>query len=178
MVDDKTMISLINEPSKSREGFRLLVSQSKEKLYWHIRKMVKNHDDADDILQNVYVKVFKNIGDFKGESSLFTWMFRIANNESLNFLKATKNKEKVQLQDFHYNGVTVSQSHFDEEATYQNLMLAIDKLPEKQKEVFMMRYFEELTYKDMEGITGTSQGALKASFHLAVQKITQNLIQK
>ena len=97
MVDDKTMINTDQGTFEIEEGFRLLVSQSKEKLYWHIRKMVKNHDDTDDILQNVYVKFLKYY-DFKGESSLFTWMFRIANNESLNFLKATKNKEKVQLE--------------------------------------------------------------------------------
>lgn len=175
MVDDKTILTLISNPVTSREGYRVLIAQNKEKLYWHIRKMVIDHDDADDILQNVFLKVVKHIGNFKGESSIFTWMFKIANNESLNHLKASKQRNRITIQDNHVAHLTTGNGYFEEDASYHALMQALETLPLKQKEVFIMRYFDEVPYKDMSDLTGTSEGALKASYHVAVQKITHFL---
>ncbi|MEZ4909495.1 MAG: RNA polymerase sigma factor [Saprospiraceae bacterium] len=175
MVDDKTILKLISNPTSSREGYRILITQNKEKLYWHIRKMVSDHDDADDILQNVFLKVIKHIKDFKGESSLFTWMFKIARNESLNHVKQAKIRSTLEIKENFVSHLTTHNENFEEEASYHSLLRAMETLPLKQKEVFIMRYFDELPYKDMANMTGTSEGALKASYHLAVQKITHFL---
>lgn len=166
---DTEVIALIKSRSDAEQGYRLLISQYKEPLYWHIRRMVKNHDDADDILQNTFIKVFKNIEQFKQESSLKTWLYRIATNESISFLNNLKNQGFDPLESVQHEGAMEDLVDYDD--IHSKLNKAIDTLPAKQKAVFVMRYYDEMPYQDIAQITGTSEGSLKASFHLAVKKI-------
>ena len=166
---DTEVIDLIKSSSDAEKGYRMLISQYKVSLYWHIRRMVSNHDDADDILQNTFIKVFKHIEQFKQESSLKTWLYRIATNESMSFLNNPKNKGFDSLDDVQ-NAVTAD-TLTDYDDISGKLVKAIDTLPAKQKAVFIMRYYDEMPYHEIAEITGTSEGALKASFHLAAKKI-------
>jgi RNA polymerase sigma-70 factor (ECF subfamily) len=145
----------------------------KERLYWHIRKIVISHDDTDDVLQNTFIKVYKNIDKFKGHSKLFSWMYRIATNEAITYLN--KNAKRFQIsseeaQEQAINNLT-SDVYFDGNEIQLKLQQAIATLPQKQQLVFNMKYFDNIKYKDMSGILETSEGALKASYHLAVKKI-------
>ena len=147
--------------------------QYKQPLYWHIRKIVLNHDDADDVLQNTFVKIFKGIKKFKGDSKLYTWMYRIATNESLNFLKL-KAKKYFQSSEVMMTKLAKNlkeDPYFDGDALQLKLQLLIANLPKKQKLVFQMKYEQNMKFKDISEILGTSVGALKASYHLAVKKI-------
>ena len=167
---------LVNELKDKRtqeKAFENLLMQYKQPLYWHIRKIVLNHDDADDVLQNTFVKIFKGIKKFKGESKLYTWMYRIATNESLNFLKL---KAKKYFQSSEEMMTTLAKNlkedpYFDGDALQLKLQLLIANLPKKQKLVFQMKYEQNMKFKDISEILGTSVGALKASYHLAVKKI-------
>lgn len=167
--NDTELIEMITDSREYEKGYRLLIGQYKERLYWHIRRIVKNHDDADDILQNTFIKVIKNIEKFKQESSLQTWLYRIATNESISFIN---NKKHVSADLLDNNVLTVVS---DDEVDYENVKLklskAIDLLPHKQKIVFNLRYYDEMSYQEIANITHTSVGALKSSFHLAVKKI-------
>jgi RNA polymerase sigma-70 factor (ECF subfamily) len=153
------------------------VSTYKERLYWHVRRIVLNHDDADDVLQNTFIKVYRNIEGFKGDSKLFSWMYRIATNESLSFLK--QQSRKLGLNDGAYQDRLVAQLeadvYFEGDAIQLQLQKAIASLPEKQRLVFNMKYFEELKYEEISEILDTSVGGLKASYHLAVKKIKLHL---
>lgn len=158
-------------------AFKELVSLYKERLYWHIRNIVKSHDDSDDVLQNTFIKVYKNIHSFKGDSKLFSWMYRIATNEAITFInrKAKRLKisnEAVQLQAIENLPTDV---YFEGTSIQLELQKAIANLPQKQQMVFNMKYFEELKFKDMADILNTSEGALKASYHIAVKKIEKYL---
>ena len=154
----------------------MLVHQYSEPLYWKIRRIVLNHEDADDVLQNVFMKVWSHLDDFKGDSSLSTWLFRIAINEALDFLR--KNKNNVDISD---NGNLLvvhrlmADEYFDGDETQAKLQAAIATLPEKQRVVFNMKYFDDMKYSEISKVLGTSEGALKASYHLAVGKITEYL---
>lgn len=154
----------------------MLVRQYSEPLYWKIRRIVLNHEDADDVLQNVFMKVWSHLNDFKGDSSLSTWLFRIAINEALDFLR--KNKNNVGLSD-NGNLLVVNRlmadEYFDGDETQAKLQAAIATLPEKQRVVFNMKYFDDMKYSEISKVLGTSEGALKASYHLAVGKITEYL---
>lgn len=154
----------------------MLVRQYSEPLYWKIRRIVLNHEDADDVLQNVFMKVWSHFDDFKGDSSLSTWLFRIAINEALDFLR--KNKNNVGLSD-NGNLLVVNRlmadEYFDGDETQAKLQAAIATLPEKQRVVFNMKYFDDMKYSEISKVLGTSEGALKASYHLAVGKITEYL---
>jgi RNA polymerase sigma factor (sigma-70 family) len=159
-------------------AFKELVSQYKERLYWHIRNIVKSHDDADDVLQNTFIKIYKNIDSFKGDSKLFSWMYRIATNEAITFIN--QNAKRLQItneesQNLALNSLTTD-VFFEGDAIQLKLQQAISKLPHKQQLVFNMKYFEELKFKDMADILETSEGALKASYHIAVKKIEEYLI--
>jgi RNA polymerase sigma-70 factor (ECF subfamily) len=171
-VDDEYILACIGNQDRSEEGYRLLIRKYQQKLYWHIRRMVGDHEDADDVLQNVFVKVFKNIGGFQSNSSLFTWMYRIATNESLTFLEKKKRSKAVEINDS-TTSVLQAGPLLDEQKASQLLSSAIDALPLKQKEVFCLRYYDELSYQDISSITDTSVGGLKASFHHAVKKIEE-----
>lgn len=168
-MEDFELIELITKMQDSEKGYRLLITTYKERLYWHIRRIVKTHEDADDILQNTFIKVFKNIQKFKGDSSLQTWLYKIATNECLSFV----NNLKIQTFDSLDNlqGETYANEMTDYDGLSEKLEKAIDSLPEKQRIVFNLRYYDEMPYRDIAEITETSVSALKTSFHLAVKKI-------
>lgn len=149
----------------------------KERLYWHIRHIVKSHDDADDVLQNVFIKVFKNIDKFKGDSQLYSWLYRIATNESITHLNKNAKRLQISNEDAQQAAINNLQSdiYFEGSEIQLKLQAAIASLPEKQQLVFNMRYFEDIKYKDMSEILDTSEGALKASYHIAMKKIEAHL---
>lgn len=154
-------------------AFNELVSLYKERLYWHIRHIVKSHDDTDDVLQNTFIKVYKNINGFKGDSKLFSWMYRIATNEAITFINKRAKQMNISNEDLQITAIQNLQSdvYFEGDDIQLKLQQAIATLPEKQQLVFNMKYFQDLKYKDMSDILETSEGALKASYHIAVKKI-------
>lgn len=170
-------VKRLQDSSTSQEAFRELISVYKERLYWHIRNMVKNHDDTDDILQNTFVKIFKNIGQFKGDSKLYSWMYRIATNESITFLNKKARKLHITSEELQNQIIDNLESdvYFEGEEIQLKLQRAIASLPDKQQQVFNMKYFEELKYREMAEILNTSEGALKASYHIASKKIEEYL---
>lgn len=178
MIDELELIQSLKTEASKEKAFRLLVSAYKERLYWHIRKIVVTHDDTDDVLQNTFVKVFQNIQNFKGESKLFSWMYRIATNESITHLK--RNAKHLHLSSEEYQSQQInkleSDVYFEGDAIQLKLQKAITKLPHKQQLVFNMKYFDDIGYREMSEILETSEGALKTSFHLAKSKIEKYLI--
>ncbi|MFV0540999.1 MAG: RNA polymerase sigma factor [Aestuariibaculum sp.] len=177
MVNEETLIKQLQSSTEKEQAFKALISLYKERLYWHIRNMVKDHDDTDDVLQNTFIKIFRNIGNFKGDSKLYSWMYRIATNESITFLnKKARNlqisNEEVQMLAINNLEADV---YFEGNAIQLKLQKAIASLPQKQQQVFNMKYFENIKFKDMSEILQTSEGALKASYHLAVKKIESYL---
>ncbi|CDF78563.1 RNA polymerase ECF-type sigma factor [Formosa agariphila KMM 3901] len=179
MINESQLLEQLKSDANRDSAFKELIRQYKERLYWHIRNIVKSHDDTDDVLQNTFVKIFKNINTFKGDSKLYSWMYRIATNEAITFInKRAKllqitNEETQQLALDHLQ----SDVYFEGDEIQFKLQQAIAKLPQKQQLVFNMRYFEDIKYKDMSEILETSEGALKASYHLAVKKIEDYLTQ-
>ncbi len=177
MIAEETLVNELQHKATQEKAFEVLVNTYKERLYWHIRRIVLNHDDADDVLQNTFIKVYRNIDGFKGDSKLFSWMYRIATNESLSFLK--QKSRKLGLNDGAYQDRLVeglaADVYFEGDAIQLQLQKAIATLPEKQKLVFNMKYFEELKYEEISEILDTSVGGLKASYHLAVKKIKVHL---
>ena len=173
MISEDALVLELKTKDTQSKAFEVLVNTYKERLYWHIRRIVLNHDDADDVLQNTFIKVYRNIEGFKGDSKLFSWMYRIATNESLTFLK--QKSRKLGLNDMEYQERLVANLeadvYFDGDKIQLKLQKAIAKLPEKQKLVFNMKYFQELKYEEISKILDTSVGGLKASYHLAVKKI-------
>jgi RNA polymerase sigma factor (sigma-70 family) len=172
---DQELLTLIREPASLEKGYRLLMQKYQEKLYWHIRRMVGNHDDTDDILQNTFIKAFKNINSFEERSSLYTWLYRIATNETISHQKSAHSRHIVAMSDYTTLPEKTTED-FDNEAVEQKLNKAIQDLPEKQRTVFNMRYFDELSYQEMSDLLATSVGALKASYHIAAKKIEAVLI--
>ncbi len=171
--EEDVLISQLRSPDKCREAFGKVIAIYSEPLYWQIRKMVIGHDDANDILQNTFLKAWSNIENFRGEAKLSTWLYKIAINESITFLNKEKQRQNVSLDDddsFLANTLE-SDEWFDGDELQTELQKAILKLPEKQRMIFNMRYFDDMKYEDMSEILGTSVGALKASFHHAVKKI-------
>jgi RNA polymerase sigma-70 factor (ECF subfamily) len=149
-----------------------MVNVYSRKLYWQIHYLLQNHEDTDDVLQNTFIKAWRGIDNFKGESALFTWLYRIAYNESITFLKQQRHMTSIDDEDFVEPANLVADEHFDGEETESLLMQAVSTLPPKQRQVFCMKYFEEQKYEDISELVGTSVGALKASYHIAVEKIT------
>ena len=173
MHEEKEFIQQLLDPRTQNEAFQSLILEYQRPLYNHIRNIVLNHDDTDDILQNTFVKIFQNLKNFKGESKLFSWMYRIATNEALNFLKQ-KSKMSGVPSEIIQNKVLdnlEADVFFDGDEIQLKLQKAIALLPEKQQLVFKMKYFEELKYEQISEILGTSVGGLKASYHIAVKKI-------
>jgi RNA polymerase sigma-70 factor, ECF subfamily len=175
MTDDLQILESLKDASKKELAFRHLISKYKERLYWHIRKIVLNHDDTDDVLQNTFIKIWNGIDAFRAESSLFTWLYRIATNESITFLNQRKRKSMTSLNDENQYLIDnlESDTYFDGDEWQMLLQKAIATLPEKQRLVFNMKYFEEIKYEDMSQILETSVGALKASYHHAVKKVEE-----
>ena len=171
--DDREIIEGIKNPDKADKAFAVLLEKYQERLYWHIRKIVIGHDDTDDVLQNTMVKVWRSMGNFRSESGLYTWLYRIATNEALTFLKQKKKRTFAPWVDVEQkiSESLESDQWFNGDEIQLKLQQAILKLPEKQRIVFNMKYFDEMKYEQMSGILGTSVGALKASYHHAVKKI-------
>ena len=172
-MEEKDFIQELLNPKTQNLAFQQLLLQYQKPLYNHIRNIVLNHDDAHDVLQNTFLKVFQHLKNFKGESKLFSWMYRIATNEAITFinLKAKKSGTTTEAVQTKLVENLKADSYFDGDAVQIKLQKAIHILPEKQQLVFKMKYFEELKYEDISEILGTSVGALKASYHHAVKKI-------
>jgi RNA polymerase sigma-70 factor (ECF subfamily) len=172
---DKALVQLFHEGNNPHYAFNLIVQKYRERLYWHVRKIVISHDDADDVLQNTFIKVWSSLADFRGDSQLFTWLYRIATNEALSFLKSKRTKFFLPLGDVEnqLKNQIEDDPYFNGNELQKKLQQAILKLPKKQRVVFNMRYFDEMKYEDMSEILDTSVGALKASYHHAVKKIEE-----
>ena len=172
---DNDLIRLLqNDVSK---GFNLVVEKYSSRLYWHIRRLVILHEDADDALQNTFMNAWKNIGEFRNESSLYTWLYKIATNESLSIINKRKRNSAVSLDDIgsYFASSAEGSTWFDGDEAEIKLQNAILKLPEKQRIVFNLKYFDDMTYHEMSKVLKTSEGALKASYHHAVKKIEKIL---
>ncbi len=177
MDNEKILISQLKSPPNREKAFRELITLYKERLYWHIRKIVISHDDSDDVLQNTFIKIFKNIDKFKGDSKLYSWMYRIATNEAITHLNKNAKRLLISSEEVQNQIVNNLQSdvYFEGDEIQLKLQQAITTLPHKQQLVFNMKYFDDIKYKDMSVILETSEGALKASYHIAVKKIEQYL---
>lgn len=176
ILSDSELVEMLREPRTRREGFAVLVKQYSEKLYWKVRRIVLSHEDANDVLQNVFIKVWNNLQNFQGKSSLSTWLYRIAINESLDFLRKQKQTDMVSSdEDLSVSSRLMSDEYFDGDEIQARLQEAVARLPEVQRMVFNLKYFEEMKYSEISQILNTSEGALKASYHLAVKKITEYL---
>ncbi|WP_220275151.1 sigma-70 family RNA polymerase sigma factor [Emticicia sp. BO119] len=182
-ISDQELINLIVDPDKRRNGFELLIKKYQQKIYWHIRKMVIDHDDADDVVQETFIKVWQGLQNFRGDAQLYTWIYRIATNESLNFLQKKRRQNHVPLETESEDSMdllntlesSISQDYISGDEIQLKLQKALLQLPDKQRLVFNMKYYEDMKYEDIAEITGTSVGALKASYHLAVKKIEEFL---
>ncbi len=176
-MQDREILDAFKEPKKRELAFRELVEAYQERVYWHVRKMVIVHDDANDVTQDVFIKVYKNLGGFRESSQLFTWIYRIATNEAISYIKKKQRKQAQSLDDVHHEleNYLSSGHHFSGDEIQLRLQQSLLKLPEKQRLVFNMKYFDDLKYDQIAEITGTSVGALKASYHLAVKKLEQDL---
>lgn len=172
MTDEKALIKQLCDPSSKEAAFTRLVHEYQEPLYWQIRRMVLVHADADDVLQNTFVKAWSAIDSFRGESRLQTWLFRIAINESLNHLSKKRQTLSLDLPEGGVADTLASDTYFDGDEVQRQFQTAICTLPEKQRLVFNLKYFDEMKYEDMSDMLGTSIGALKASYHHAVRKIS------
>ena len=179
MIDETQLVAQLKSDTHKEQAFKALITLYKERLYWHIRHIVKSHDDTDDVLQNTFIKIFKNIQSFKGDSKLFSWMYRIATNEAITFIN--QNAKRLQTTSEEAQTLAInklsSDVYFEGDAIQLKLQKAIAILPEKQQLVFNMKYFQELKYSEMSEILETSEGALKASYHIAVKKIEAYLTQ-
>jgi len=176
-LEDKDLLTKIKNPETRNYGFNMLVRTYQQRVYWHVRKMVIDHDDADDITQEVFIKIHKSIETFREDSQLFTWIYRIATNECLNFLNKKRRRFFLPIEDISAQlSVKIDSSdNLSGDEIQKKLQKALIQLPDKQRLVFNMRYFDDLTYEDMSEITNTSVGALKASYHHAVKKIEDYL---
>lgn len=170
--EEELILRLTSQTTKD-SAFKELLTLYKERLYWHIRKIVVSHDDTDDVLQNTFIKIYKNIHSFKGESKLFSWMYRIATNEAFTHLKRNSKLKSIDSQELQDHTIDNLEAdvYFEGDEIQLKLQKAIATLPQKQKLVFNMRYFDDLKYSDMSEILETSEGALKASYHIAAKKI-------
>ena len=175
MIDETTLVEQLQSISTKEQAFKVLITEYKERLYWHIRKIVISHDDADDVLQNTFIKVFRGINNFKQDSKLYSWMYRIATNESITFLNKRSKEKNVDISEIKQQRINslTSDDWFSGDEIQLILQKAIATLPEKQQLVFNMKYFDHLKYDEMSEILGTSVGGLKASYFHAVKIIEQ-----
>lgn len=176
-MEDKELLEKLRNQESRNYGFNLLVRAYQQRIYWHIRKMVVDHDDADDLVQEVFVKIWKNISSFREDSSLFTWVYRIATNECLNFLRKKRKRFFIPLHDVagELSQKLESSTEIDGSEVEMKLQKALLTLPDKQRLVFNMKYFDDMKYTQIAEITGSSVGSLKASYHHAVKKIEDYL---
>jgi len=173
LIDETLLIEQLKNVQSKEKAFRELIKLYKERLYWHIRKIVISHDDADDVLQNTFIKIFKNIDKFNEQSKLYSWMYRIATNEAITFINKRAKNRSVDISDYQQElaSTLTSDSFFTGNEIQLILQKAVATLPQKQQLVFNMKYFDELKYHEISEILETSVGALKASYYHAVKKI-------
>lgn len=178
--DDRQIIKHLLSPETQRQGFEKMVRQYSEQLYWQVRRIVLTHDDANDVLQNTFIKAWNGLASFHGDSKVLTWLSRIAINESIDFVRRQKNLTTVSADDSEQSvaNTLMADEFFDGDSTEAMLQEAIASLPEVQRTVFTLRYYDEMKYSDMSKMLDTSEGALKASYHLAVKKITEYVKQR
>ncbi len=176
--DDNELLQQFRNDATKERAFTAILKKYQEKLYWHIRRMVVEHEDANDVLQNMFVKAWKGLDNFREDSRLYTWLYRIATNESLTFLEQQKKRGTVSLSDEEtgLSNRVKADTHFDGNKLEWKLQLAVQQLPEKQKAVFNLRYYDEMPYNEMSKVLETSEGALKASYHHAVKKIEDYIL--
>jgi RNA polymerase sigma-70 factor (ECF subfamily) len=172
-VSDTELLVQFRNPVTKERAFTSIIKKYQEKLYWHVRRMVIDHEDANDVLQNVFLRVWNGLENFREDSQLYTWLYRIATNECLTFIEQQKKRMSVSLDedDSGLSNKVKADTHFDAKRLEWKLQLAIQQLPEKQRIVFNLRYYDEMPYEEMSRILDTSEGALKASYHHAVKKI-------
>lgn len=173
-IDEQHILSLLRTEGERAKGFEVLVSQYSEQLYWKIRSIVLSHDDANDILQNLFMKVWRSLDEFRGDSALSTWLYRIAINESLDFLRHKKQADAVSADyDPSVANRLLADDYFEGDRAQALLQEAIATLPDVQRTVFTLRYYDEMPYAEMSKLLTTTEGSLKASYHIAVKKITE-----
>ncbi|HMU59494.1 MAG TPA: sigma-70 family RNA polymerase sigma factor [Chitinophagaceae bacterium] len=175
---DTELLVQFREPASKERAYTSIVKKYQEKLYWHVRRMVVDHDDANDVLQNVLIRVWNGLNNFREDSQLYTWLYRIATNECLTFIEQQKKRTAVSLNEVE-SGLSNrirADKHFDAQKAEWKLQLAIQQLPEKQRVVFNLRYYDEMPYEEMSRVLDTSEGALKASYHHAVKKVEDYLL--
>ena len=177
-LDDKELLFQFKNEATKEAAFTRIIKKYQEKLYWHIRRMVVEHEDANDVLQNMFIKVWKSLENFREDSQLYTLLYRIATNESLTFLQQQKKRSSLSIddEDSTIGNKIKADEHFDANKLEWKLQLAIQKLPEKQRAVFNLRYYDEMPYEEMSRVLETSEGALKASYHHAVKKIEDYIL--
>jgi RNA polymerase sigma-70 factor (ECF subfamily) len=170
---DSELLVQFRNPITKEKAYTVLIKRYQEKLYWHVRRMVVSHDDANDVLQNVFIRVWNGLENFREDSQLYTWLYRIATNECLTFIEQQKKRSAVSLSEVEsgLSNKIKADKHFDPNRLEWKLQLAIQQLPEKQRIVFHLRYYDEMPYEEMSKVLETSEGALKASYHHAVKKI-------
>ncbi|MBA2762442.1 MAG: sigma-70 family RNA polymerase sigma factor [Segetibacter sp.] len=172
-LDDKELLHLFKQPAEKEKAFTSIIKKYQERLYWHIRRLVITHEDANDVLQNLFIKVWNALENFREDSQLYTWLYRIATNESLTFLDQQKRRTSVSFTDVEtsLSNKIKADEGFDANKLEWKLQLGIQRLPEKQRIVFNLRYYDEMPYEEMSRVLETSEGALKASYHHAAKKI-------
>ncbi len=176
---DQDLLEKFKQADSQNYAFNLLVRKYQEKVYWHVRKMVIDHEDANDLTQDIFIKIWKNLANFQGNSQLYTWMYRIATNECLSFLNKKRKKYLIPLVDVNkeLSRKLDTSEYISGDEIQIKLQKALLKLPDKQRLVFNMKYFDDMKYEEISEVLGTSVGALKASYHLAVKKIEAYLNQ-
>lgn len=176
--DDKELLFQFKNGNNKEQAFTGIIKKYQERLYWHIRRMLVEHEDTNDVLQNMFIKVWKGLDNFREDSQLFTWLYRIATNECLTFLEKQKKRRAISFSNDDYNleEKIAADKHFDANKLEWKLQVAIQKLPPKQRTVFNLRYYDEMPYEEMSRILETSEGALKASYHHAVKKIEDYIL--
>jgi RNA polymerase sigma factor (sigma-70 family) len=177
-IQDTELLMQFREPETKEKAFTAIIKKYQEKLYWHVRRMVVQHEDANDVLQNVFIRVWNGLENFREDSQLYTWLYRVATNECLSYLEQQKKKSSLSLSDMEsgLSNKVVADKYFDPNKLEWKLQLAIQQLPDKQRVVFTLRYYDEMPYEEMSRVLDTSEGALKASYHHAVKKIEDYIL--
>jgi len=177
-IQDTELLLQFRDPDTKEKAFTAIIRKYQEKLYWHIRRMVVEHEDANDVLQNVFIRVWNGLENFREDSQLYTWLYRIATNECLSYLEQQKRKSSLSLDEMEsgLSNKVIADKYFDPNKLEWKLQLAIQQLPEKQRIVFTLRYYDEMPYEEMSRVLDTSEGALKASYHHAVKKIEDYIL--
>jgi RNA polymerase sigma-70 factor, ECF subfamily len=180
IIQDAELLLQFRDPDTKEKAYTAIIKKYQEKLYWHVRRMVVVHDDANDVLQNVFIRVWNGLENFREDSQLYTWLYRVATNECLSFLEQQKKKATVSLSDMEsgLSNKVVADKHFDPAKLEWKLQVAIQQLPDKQRVVFNLRYYDEMPYEEMSRVLETSEGALKASYHHAVKKIEDYILNR